>query len=320
MGVAVSGPNGEPKLPDDYRSIFLSQVAVVTIEPPPRRNSPIVLLAVASMVLVGVLLIAVLGKVTSGGLETTVEGTALAVGETGVPRPRTDSGSLPDIAASPLFSAPAPPPIECELPELATTPGELDAYYRMGIACLDKAWKPVLTAAGLPFRSPGLNIDDNPRTKCGFAPGKQEATAFYCERDKVIYMPRDRLMRDAGDATAFHLAVLAHEYGHHVQALAGILSVAHERERAADEAEFLEVSRRTELQANCFAGVFLASVSGRGSLGADLAEESVQSFEETSATDTHGSRKNQLAWATAGFKGKTSGSCNTWLAPPAEVA
>ncbi|WP_436495832.1 neutral zinc metallopeptidase [Actinokineospora sp. HUAS TT18] len=321
----MSSPEGEPRpepvLPPNYNEIFLSQVSVVTLAPPPRKNSPFVLVAVLSIVLVGVLTIAVAGKITSGGTETTIEGHALAVGEQPMAdQPKADLGTLADVAANKLLTPGAPlPSVDCALPELGTEAGELDAYYRMGIACLDQAWRPVLTAAGLPFRSPGLNIDDSPRSKCGFAPGEEEATAFYCARDKVIYMPRKRLIRDAGEETAYHLAVLAHEYGHHVQALSGILGAVNERERQADEDETLELSRRAELQANCFAGMFLAAVSGRGSVDADLAEESAESFEDTQGTDTHGTRDNQLTWAKAGFDGKSSASCNTWSAPADSV-
>ncbi|CRK55777.1 YpfJ protein, zinc metalloprotease superfamily [Alloactinosynnema sp. L-07] len=321
----MSSPDGDPRhgptLPVNYNEVFLSQVSVVTLAPPPRRNSPFVLVAVLSIVLVGVLSIAVVGKVTSGGTRTTIEGHALAVGEQALAdTPKADKGTLADVAANKLLTPGAPlPQVDCALPELGTEAGELDAYYRMGIACLDQAWRPALTAAGLPFRSPGLNIDDAPRSKCGFAPGEDEATAFYCARDKIIYMPRKRLIRDAGDETAYHLAVLAHEYGHHVQALAGILGAVNERERQADEDETLELSRRTELQANCFAGMFLAAVGGRGSVDADLAEESAESFEDTQGTDTHGTRENQLVWAMAGYDGKSSASCNTFAAPSPKV-
>lgn len=321
----MSEPEGErprtPQLPENYRDIFLSQVSVVTIPEPPRRNSPLILFAVLCIVLVGITWIAVIGKVTSGGLSSTVEGTAFAVGEHGVgERPRADPGSLAELAANRvLVPGGTPPSTKCDLPDLDTGAGELETYYRKGITCLDEAWRPVLTSANLPFRSPGLNIADAPRTKCGFAPDEDEATAFYCARDKVIYMPRERLIRDAGDETAYHLAVLAHEYGHHVQAQAGILRAVQDQEQAAEEDEFLELSRRAELQANCFAGVFLAAVAGNGSVDQDLAQAAVDSFDDTINSDTHGRRKNQAAWAKAGFTGKSTASCNTWSAPADEV-
>ncbi|MGQ0838700.1 neutral zinc metallopeptidase [Actinokineospora sp.] len=313
-------PRVEPPLVD-YRQLYLSRVEVVTVEQREQRNSPLVLVAVLGMVLVGVLAIALVGKATSGGLTTTVQGTPLAVGEQGGPgRSSAEPRTLSQIAANPLLTPGAPlAAVDCALPALGTEAAELDAYYRVGIGCLDQAWRPVLTAAGLPFGSPGLNIDDRPRSKCGFAPAKDEATAFYCERDKVIYMPRERLIRDAGDESAFHLAVLAHEYGHHVQALAGILGAVDERERRADEDEFLELSRRAELQANCFAGVFLAAASGRGAVDGELAAESARSFEDTLGSDTHGKSRNQAKWAMVGFEGKSTGSCNTWSASSGDV-
>ncbi|SDC46649.1 neutral zinc metallopeptidase [Actinokineospora iranica] len=301
----------------DPRPVGMSEIQVVVVAAE-RRNSPLVLVAVLGIVLVGVLWIAALGRVLSG--ESVVTGTALAVGETAEEYPRPGSVSLSDIAANPLLAPGAPlAAVDCALPELGTDPGELDAYYRIGIGCLDRAWEPVLTGAGLRFASPRLNIDDQPRAKCGFTPSEDEATAFYCDRDRTIYLPRGRLLRDAGEDSAYHLAVLAHEYGHHVQALSGILRASANREAGADENEFLELSRRAELQANCFAGLFFAAVGGQGGVDAGLAEESVRSFEDTSGADSHGTPANQARWARAGFDGNSTASCDTWSVPASEV-
>jgi len=289
--------------------------------PPERRNSPVVLVAVLITVMVGVLLIAVVGRVVSRGLTTVVPGTALAVGEDG-PGSRNRSGAISpaDVAANPLLSPGATlPTVDCALPAFGTGPDQLRAYYLAGIRCLDEAWRPTLRATGLPFTAPYLDVSDRPSAKCGFAPAEDEATAFYCSRDTTIYMPRVRLLRDAGPEPAYHLAILAHEYGHHVQSLSGILDDSTRLESGVDEAGVLRLSRRTELQANCFAGLFLAAATGRAAITTALGDEALRSFADTSGTDTHGAPDTQARWATRGFEGRNTNACDTWTAPNAEV-
>ncbi|GLZ38667.1 neutral zinc metallopeptidase [Actinokineospora sp. NBRC 105648] len=296
----------------------MSEVPVTLIGPPrpPRGNRPLVIVGVVGIVLVGLLWIGLLGRITSGG--RVVPGVAVAVGESAAVG---DPESLAEIAANKLLRPGAPlAEVDCALPKLTTDPAGLRAYYEAGIGCLDRAWQPVVVGAGLPFSSPKLNIDVKPRAKCGFTPSEDEATAFYCERDRTIYMPQDRLERDAGEETAFHLAVLAHEYGHHVQALSGILQAAGNREVLAGDEEAQQLSRRTELEANCFAGAFLAAARGRGAVSAAVADESVVSFDDTLDSDSHGSADNQGMWAERGYEDKTTAACDTWSAPAGEVS
>lgn len=283
------------------------------------RNSPLVLVAVMLIVVVGALSIALVGRAATRGLTTVVTGAPLAVGEPAPAAPRRVPASVADIGDNPLITAKATvPEVTCELPELNTAPGGLEAYYRAGIGCLERLWQPVLTTSALPFSRPGLNLDDRPRARCGFAPTEEEATAFYCARDRTIYMPQTRLARDAGDISAYHLAVLAHEYGHHVQALSGTLDDG-AKVSPGTPAGDAELSRRTELQANCLAGVFFAAVGGRGSVDDELARASVRSFADTTGAETHGSSDSQARWAQAGFDARSPSACDTWTAASADV-
>ncbi|UVS77924.1 neutral zinc metallopeptidase [Actinokineospora sp. UTMC 2448] len=288
---------------------------------PERRNSPFALVAIFAMVLVGVLLIAVVGRASSGGFTTLVHGYATSVDAEVVPKEGQAQATLDTLARNPLMRPGSPlAQVACDLPELRTDSAGLEVYYRQAIGCLDQAWAKPLEAAGKPVRSPELTVADNPRGECGFAPDEDEAVAFYCAGDEVISMPRARLLDDAADDAGLHLAVLAHEYGHHVQALAGILGTAERRERAAEEQEELELSRRVELQANCFAGLFLAAARDRGDIDADTAEAAVAGFAYVEDSDSHGSANNQLLWAKAGYAGESTADCDTWSASPSSVA
>ncbi|GAA2967956.1 neutral zinc metallopeptidase [Actinokineospora diospyrosa] len=282
----------------------------------PPRNRPLVLFGVLGGVIVGVLWIAILGKVASTGSRE-IAGTAYAVGEqSGLSEPGTPGAISQNSMLTPGRELAA---TSCALPALGTTAAELELFYKEALACLDRAWKPALDAAGKPVVTAKLSISDNPKPKCGFSPTAEEALAFYCNRDRTIYMPRKRLMDAAGDSAPFHLAVLAHEYGHHMQALAGILSASAMQENAAEDEEAMRMSRRTELQANCFGGLFLDAAERGGSLKADFVAEAVESFGNTLSSDSHGSQRNQAAWAKRGKDGGKTSSCDTWSATALDV-
>ena len=92
---------------------------------------------------------------------------------------------------------------------------------------------------------------------CGFA--RSATGPFYCPADRKVYLDLgffDELQRRLGAPGDFAQAyVLAHELGHHVQALLGIESQVRRRQ-AASPAARNELSVRLELQADCFAGVW----------------------------------------------------------------
>ncbi|RZQ59924.1 neutral zinc metallopeptidase [Amycolatopsis suaedae] len=209
------------------------------------------------------------------------------------------------------------PEVTCELPALRRSPEQLTAFYTAALRCLDAAWQPALAAAGEPFAPPVLTITDGHETACGEAPAEQEATAYYCGADKTLTMPRQRLLDTVGVRQSVHLSVLAHEYAHHVQELSGIMVAAErEMERLGRRDE---VVRRLELQANCFAGLFLAAAAGRGSVGGQVARQAADDFRNTVGSDTHGTVENQAAWARKGFGREPVAVCNTFVADEAAV-
>ncbi|KOX29447.1 hypothetical protein ADK67_10475 [Saccharothrix sp. NRRL B-16348] len=243
--------------------------------------------------------------------------TAVQSTETEAPRPR----AVHRLADHPLLTASVRlPAVTCALPGFGVSDTELSAYYKAGVVCLDDAWRPVLEQANLPFDPPALDtspdLTDGP---CGSAPAESEAVAYYCGRNRTIYMPTRRLRDNGGGERAgSHLATLAHEYGHHVQALTGMLRAADSKivDAGEETPAGLEMSRRIELQANCFAGMFL--VAAAGSIGTGLAQEAADDFqyavEEPPEKNAHGSPDNQSEWASQGFTVGVTSSCNTYAA------
>ena len=110
------------------------------------------------------------------------------------------------------------------------------------------------------YREPQLIIvDGSTSTQCGTA---SNATGpFYCPPEEAIYVDPTffALLREQFDATAGPLAqlyVLAHEYGHHIQQITGIMEQYPNNGTGEDSNGV-----RMELQADCFAGAWVAAAS-----------------------------------------------------------
>jgi len=280
-------------------------------------------------------LAALSGPVTTG---RTIAGTALPASSAGAGSPTGQPNSwrpskvpappLPltqyivELEAHPLLTAGVTlPPVTCQLPRFGRDESRLRAYYVPLRDCLDDAWRAALTGAGLPWSSPTMNLATHPGDVfCGDFEAA-DFTAAYCPDSEMIFMPVDRLTRVDRGSAAVHIGVFAHEYGHHIQASVGILEAVYQREDQVgrDTVAGEELSRRTELQADCFAGVFLAAAAGRGSISRQLADSAVGTFRYGTLAKTHGPGSRQLVWARRGYEAGSTAACNTWSAPAAEV-
>ena len=216
--------------------------------------------------------------------------------------------------------------VTCVLPLMGTTGRQLEAWVQASVTCLDNAWQPVLSTAGLPFSRPGIwrfsgNVSD---PACLGEP----ATAYYCSADKVIAVSPDAELNPIPDAhrTGWLLMTMGHEYGHHIQELSGILeaSVRRQADYPHRGPAWLELNRRIELQATCFAGVGIAAMSGRGSVGAAELADAVSRVGgddvQPGFPRDHGTIANNLKWFQAGLHAGRPAVCNTWLAASSNVA
>lgn len=298
-------------------------------DPAPPRNSALAVVSTLVLVLGLVLSVAIVGRSVTPVAGVAVPASPETVNRlphaSGVPTvsvappeplPVVELGTNPLLAAGVVL-----PGVTCELPGIGRNTAELRAFYESALVCLDDAWEPVLLGVDEPFAPAGLELTDDSPSKCGEPPGEDEATAFYCGFDEVIYMPEDRMLATVGLNRAAHLAVLAHEYGHHVQLLSGIMYAVGDELSGTEQGgpEELDLTRRTELQANCFAGLFLGSAAGRGSITEGQAQVATEDFANSMDSDTHGTLNNQLTWARTGFAAVGTAACNTFTAPADEV-
>ncbi|WP_245694323.1 neutral zinc metallopeptidase [Actinopolyspora mzabensis] len=281
-------------------------------------NSPLAIFGVLGVVFLIVLVAVVAepGKLLAGGGADS-ETTAVPEMRDGVPQPGFDPVAL--LERNPLNSKNASlEPADCRLPELAESEAGMRSYYEAAVRCLNTLWRPVVVGADLSWAPPEVSLRSR-TSDCSETEGSSRPTAFYC--DGTIHMPRQWVLSDIGAREPAHLILLAHEYGHHVQQRAGMLraSTVRQQESEVRSPEWLRISRRLELQADCYSGMFMAAAAEGGTLRDRVAERFVSATGSAELGDTHGSPENQRDWKLTGFRERTTAACDTWNVPAERV-
>ncbi|WP_461122728.1 neutral zinc metallopeptidase [Saccharothrix stipae] len=216
----------------------------------------------------------------------------------------------------------------CALPAMDYSPAGQDRFLRAALPCIEAMWKPSFERANLPYQPVELVLVTSQITNTCGSMGP-DRTAMYC--DGTIYWTPNHYANEQGSANPNHpgkyLGQLAHEYGHHVQWLSGILrasSQAQYEKGGWDTPEGLDLNRRKELQATCFGGMTLAPLS-HGAVPNDVI--SVALTDAGNRGDypiypnrDHGAPERNAAWVDHGFKNNETSACNTWVASAADVS
>ncbi|MEV0583513.1 neutral zinc metallopeptidase [Nonomuraea sp. NPDC050310] len=202
---------------------------------------------------------------------------------------------------------------------------DVEGYKRFLVnltGCLNRAWGAEFRQANLSFAPPALRFVTAPVTT-GCGPWATGADGVYCSEDRTIYM----LINQAALRQPFALGVarlLAHEYGHHVQESAGIWHYYWTARSAAGVATRLQLSRRSELQAECLSAVFMSSIKESFPVDQDEWDYAVNWFRRNGhkgwAQNDHGKGATQAVWMERGFASASPLSCNTWAAKSAAVS
>jgi len=197
------------------------------------------------------------------------------------------------------------------------------------LATTEDVWGPLFQNAGKTYSPPKLVLfNDGVRSACGFT--SSAAGPFYCPGDNQAYIDLDffdelKRMGAGGDFAGAY--VLAHEVGHHIQNLLVVSMSVQRKQRQVSKAEANALSVRTELQADCYAGVWAHHAHKRFQLlePGDL-EEGMNAAAQIGddalmrnagrrvrpESFTHGSSKQRQAWLYKGLQSGDPNQCDTF--------
>ncbi len=211
------------------------------------------------------------------------------------------------------------------------TQSDADDFIATVLADTEDVWKAVFRESGETYPEPNLVLfSGSVRSACGFA--SAAAGPFYCPGDSKVYIDLsfyDDLRRRFNAPGDFAQAyVIAHEVGHHVQNVIGVLPKFNRMRRQMSERDANRMSVRVELQADCFAGIWANRTAKRGYLeegdidealnaasqiGDDTIQKRSQGYVVPDAFN-HGTSEQRRRWFYQGFKSGDFRSCDTFNA------
>jgi predicted metalloprotease len=222
-------------------------------------------------------------------------------------------------------------------PSSAPINDETSRFVRGVLGSTEVQWKDLFAKDGQTYRAPKLVMfSGSTRSACGAA--QSAMGPFYCPRNSEVYLDASffkdlerRFRGCSGEACKFSSAyVIAHEVGHHVQNLLGILPRVQQAQQASnDRVASNRLQVRVELQADCFAGVWAhhaeqrwkllqpgdieAALQTAAAIGDDMLQKRSQGHVVPDSF-THGSSEQRKRWFMIGFKEGTVKACNTFAA------
>jgi uncharacterized protein len=234
------------------------------------------------------------------------------------------------------YEQPNRPPQQQDTRRTGTPSDEAGRFVARVLGSTEVQWKDIFSKEGQTYRAPKLVMFSGAtRSACGTA--QSAMGPFYCPNDREVYLDtaffrelETRFRGCSGKACDFSKAyVIAHEVGHHVQNLLGILPKVQQMQRGADKREANQLQVKVELQADCFAGVWAhysdqakhmiepgdmeAAMQTAAAIGDDRLQKQAQGRVVPDAF-THGSSAQRMRWFSTGFKSGTVSSCNTFSA------
>jgi predicted metalloprotease len=202
---------------------------------------------------------------------------------------------------------------------------------------IDDRWSEIFQASGQSYTGPKIVLFRNATNggRCGMA--QSAMGPFYCPPDKTIFLDTSffrevetRFRGCSGNACKFTAAyIIAHEAGHHIQNLLGIIPrVTRLQQQAGSKAEANALQVKVELQADCLSGVWVnreekkrpgfleagdieAALTTASAIGDDTLQRQATG-RVVPDSFTHGSAAQRKQWFMTGYREGTVQACNTF--------
>ncbi|UOO80762.1 neutral zinc metallopeptidase [Uruburuella testudinis] len=227
------------------------------------------------------------------------------------------------------------PAVGTQTARQSTLPSEQEAQLnelaRVVLADTETTWSNYFARNGSRYTPPTMVLyTAGTQTACGT--GQAAMGPFYCPADRKVYIDlsfyedmRNKLGASGDTAFAY---VIAHEVGHHVQNLLGILPQVNQAQQSAGSRQANALSVKLELQADCFAGIWAnhaeseqlfesgdieEAFSAAEAVGDDRLQQQSQGYAVPDSF-THGSSAERLAWFKRGLQSGDINQCNTFSA------
>ena len=211
---------------------------------------------------------------------------------------------------------------------------EMAIFVSKVLADTEDTWRGIFEQSNRQYQQPKLVLFTGATpTACGT--GQTAMGPFYCPLDQKVYIDlaffqdlKDRYRAPGDFAQAY---VIAHEVGHHVQNLLGVMNQVQAAQSRAGKAQANALSVRLELQADCFAGVWAyhadrvrnvletgdieEGLAAASAIGDDRVQKQAQGYVVPDAF-THGSSAQRVQWFRRGIESGDLRQCNTFETRP----
>ncbi|HTT10055.1 MAG TPA: neutral zinc metallopeptidase [Burkholderiaceae bacterium] len=218
-------------------------------------------------------------------------------------------------------------------PSSGPAPRPTDArghFVSVVLADTEDTWTALFRERGRTYVPPKLVLYTRSYpTACGT--GRSAAGPFYCPEDRKVYLDtsffdllQQRFHAPGDFAQAY---VIAHEVGHHVQNLLGVMAQTAQLRQRMSERQYNAVSVRVELQADCFAGIWgyhaqrsrqivesgdlEEALRAASAIGDDTLQKQTQG-QVVPESFTHGTSEQRVRWFRRGFESGRLEDCNTF--------
>lgn len=216
-------------------------------------------------------------------------------------------------------------PFQQTLPPQDASQDELAQFVGVMVKDTEDFWGTYFRQQGDTYSPPKVVLfSGQTESACGVA--DTSSGPFYCPNDSKVYIDLafyDQLRRQFGAPGDFAQAyVIAHEVGHHVQNLIGVLPEFNQARQSMSQEQANAASVKVELQADCFAGAWARGEFEQGFLDTGDLDEAMNAANQIgddrltggripSSQYTHGTSAQRMEWFRRGYESGDPAKCDT---------